>query len=232
MRLIFLFISVLFNFSREDKKCKIIGKETENSGHAFNNNNYCVYLDTNEFNVFEEVILDIYVHNGHFNEDFMYYGETFIEPIKDSYVTLTKTQVNFDYHDCSKCYSNYFSYFFKKPKITQRYLIMSCPSFKGIDCGIDITTRLSSLSIALIVIGAVIFISGIIILIVFLIKRKKKKKLLLLPTKDYPSTINESTITDNIKPASTNDKSNFENNYPPPPVNESAPGSTDFPSPD
>jgi len=47
MKLILLFISILFNFSREDKKCKIIGKETENSGHAFNNNNYCVYLDTN-----------------------------------------------------------------------------------------------------------------------------------------------------------------------------------------
>ena len=232
MGLILLFISILFNFSREDKKCKIIGKETENSGYAFNNNNYCSYLDTNEFNAFEEVILDIYVHSGHFNEDFMYYGETFIEPIKDSYVTLTKTQVNFDYHDCSKCYSNYFSYFFKKPKITQRYLIMSCPSFKGIDCGIDITTRLSPLSIALIVIGAIVFISGIIILIVFLIKRKKKKKLLLLPTKDYPSTINESTITENSKPTSANDKTSFENNYPPPPVNESAPGITDYPSPD
>ena len=232
MKLILLFISILFNFSREDKKCKIIGKETENSGYAFKNNNYCVYLDTNEFNAFEEVILDIYVHSGHFNEDFMYYGETFIEPNIDSYVTLTKTQVNFDYHDCSKCYSNYFSYFFKKPKITQRYLIMSCPSFTGINAGIDITTRLSPLSIALIVIGAIVFISGIIILIVFLIKRKKKKKLLLLPTKDYPSTINESTITENSKPISANDKSNFENNYPPPLVNESAPGITDYPSPD
>lgn len=232
MKLIFLLISILFNLSREDKKCKIIGKETENSGYILNNNNYCVYLDSNEFNAFEEVILDIYIHNGHFNEDFMYYGETFIEPIKDSYVTLTKTQVNFDYHDCSKCYPiNYFSYLFKKPKTTQRYLIMSCPSFAGIDCGIDITTRLSPLSIALIVIGAFIFISGVIILIVFLIRRKKNKKLFLLPAKDFPTNGNDKPITYNDKPISTKDKFNFENNYPPPLINDGEPAVIDYPSP-
>ena len=94
MRLIPLFILILFNLSREDKICLIVGKETENTGHSSHKNNFCVYLDLNEFNnTFEEIIIETYVHSGHFNEDFMYYGETSEEPIIDSYVTLTNTQL-------------------------------------------------------------------------------------------------------------------------------------------
>ena len=88
-----------------------------------------IYIDTTEFNTFEQVTLAAFVYKGdHFNEDFIYYGETSEEPIESSYVTLTNTQSNFEYKNCLNCYdANYFSYFFKKPKTTERYLIMAAP---------------------------------------------------------------------------------------------------------
>ena len=79
MSLIILFLLRLFNSSKEQKSCQIYGKQTKNHGYGFNDkkNFYCVYLDTNEFNPFEEIIIELYVQflkTGHFDEDLMYYG--------------------------------------------------------------------------------------------------------------------------------------------------------------
>ena len=228
-----LFILILFKLSKEDKECQITGKITENHEYSSYNDKYCVYLDTNEFNAFEEIIFEIRILYGQFNEDFVYYRETSKEPTEYSYFSLTNTQQYFDYSDCKQCSNKRFSYFFKKPKITQRYLIISLPSFissSSSDCDVNIAlrVRLSALSITLIVIGVVILV-GIIILIVCLVKIKKKK-LLLLPNNKYEKTNNNFPINSNDN-ITKNDKVPLENDYPSPSVNDFTPAVTNYPSP-
>ena len=61
-------------------------------------------------------------------------------------------------------------------------------------CGIDIPTRLSSLSISLIIVGAIIFVA-IIILIIWIIKRKRNK----IPiSNEYSPTSEEYPLTKDV----------------------------------
>ena len=90
-----LLLIIFFILSKEDKNCRIISKITEESGQDRMYYDYCVYIDTDEFNTFEEIFIETIVRSEILIENFLYYGETPDEPIKDSYVKLTKTQKHF-----------------------------------------------------------------------------------------------------------------------------------------
>ena len=229
-----LLLIIFFIFSKEDKKCKIISKITEKSEQDRMYYDYCVYIDTNEFNNFEDIIIEANVDGGVINERFLYYGETSDEPIKDSYVTLTKTQTYFEWRMGKKIYflSNT-NYYFKKPETIERYLVVACPEFVMSTCCCEISffIEMSSLAISLIVIGSIIFVAVIVIIIIIcLVKRKKKKSLLFHSDNDFSSLTDDYSSSDkeDSKPINDNSSSindnlpNFDD-LPPPP-------STDYPT--
>ena len=228
MWLIFLLIISSFYFSKEDKNCEIIGETTIKSGYSANFD-FCVFIDTIDFNSFKEVIIEIFVRGGTFREDKMYYGETSEKPAINSHFLVSNTQP-YSYIGSHKVSPSYFSYNYKMPKITERYLIVSSLSYIGLICGISISVGLSSLAKGLIAAGVIlciIIIVIIIIIIVCFIKRKKKRKLLSASVdenspsdKVYSSHIDYSSFSGNhyIKPSK--DYPSTVNDYPPPPTTD------------
>ena len=235
-----LILIIFFILSQEDRRCRIIAKITEESGQGDIYSDRCVYIDTNEYNNFEAIIIETCVKYDQITKDFLYYGETPDEPIKNSYVTLTNTQTKFKGRVDNIGSSDFIEYYyFKMPKTTERYLLVTCPdTFFHTRCEISYSIEMSSLAISLIVIGSIIFVVAIVtIIIICLVKRKKKRSLIFLSNNDHSSLGNDfSSSTDDYsspdkeysKPINDNSSSINDNlpqvdDLPPPP-------STDYPS--
>ena len=123
-----LILIIFFILSQEDRRCRIIAKITEESGQGDIYSDRCVYIDTNEYNNFEAIIIETCVKYDQITKDFLYYGETPDEPIKNSYVTLTNTQTKFKGRVDNIGSSDFIEYYyFKMPKTTERYLLVTCP---------------------------------------------------------------------------------------------------------
>ena len=232
-----LLLIIFFILSKEDKNCRIISKITEESGQDRMYYDYCVYIDTDEFNNFEEIIIEANVRSV-LIENFLYYGETPDEPIKDSYVKLTKTQKHFKWGGSNKGpFRPSYYYHFKKPETTERYLLVSCPQFISSTCCCEISffIEMSSWAISLIVIGSIIFGVAIVIIIIICLVKRKKKRILLphsnndhsAPGNDYPTLTDDYSSPDkeNSKPINDN-SSSYINDYPPN-VEDLPPPSTD-----
>ena len=233
-----ILLITFFILSKEDKRCKIISKITEQKGQLANFKDFCVYFDTSVFDKFQEIIIEAFTDRGFFREKILYYEETSEEPTIGSYITLSKTQSYFDSGSHSiDSYSSRVYYHFKKPETTEKYLIVACPEFFGSMGGISIFTEMSSLAISLIVIGCIIFVGIIVVIIIIICLVRRKRRRLF-----FDNIYNNTTGNDNSFPVGNyypnvgdiskpiNDDNSSSNNYPP--INDDLPPppSTDYPT--
>ena len=193
MKLIFLLIIGLLQLS-VGKKCDVLGSLYKKNPLTITSNNYCVYIDTYDFETEKEIGIKVSICGGHFGESRMYYvGNNNIPSV--SYPTDYEDYYSESYGSCGYyADSESLIYHFKIPKPSERYLFVSIPDFYKEDyydflVEIEIEEPFPVWAIILIVFGAIVFIAIIIIVIIYFI-RKSRKQSAILPTSQtlyYPS---------------------------------------------
>ena len=141
-----------------------------------NSTNSAVYFDPNDFKSDKEIDLIITVKNSDLTEDYMFYTQNYqiVEYLSSSELSLHQSY----YYNTYDKESNEAIYYYKIPKLTDRYLYATFPLYKqipGSSIKINVKKGLSTGAIAGIVIGIIVFIIILSIVIVYFIKRKKKK---------------------------------------------------------
>ena len=183
MKLIFFLILAFLSFSIEYKKYYVYGSITKTKSLTITQfkNNYCVYLDTNEFDSdIKNIEIYITIYNGKFTENEMYYESTNTPPYTGQSKELYNN-IPFDHSSYSTYYYNYyddFTYYFKIPKPIEKYLYISVLSSTYLDWGYKIEIGVSgglALWMLLLIIAAAIILLGVIIGIIICIIRKRHK---------------------------------------------------------
>ena len=187
MKLIFLLFLSILSYSIEENIFNVYGKitKTEPLTITQSSNSHCVFLDTNEFGSNTKNI-EIYAtaYNGAFTDFYMYYKYTNTQPTVNQNVALSSS-ARYDSSSGSNYYYDFyddFTFYFKIPKSTERYLYLSIPyltphfgcSYK-VEIGVSKEFPLWALIIIIIVSSAII-IGGIIATIFFIRKRRAKSR--------------------------------------------------------
>ena len=183
--MVFIFILIfplIYSYKKYEHKCIVYNKITTERLKIYNDD-YCVYLDTEELDLNKEVIeVKFIVYGTIMVSGFMYYEGTNNKPIINTYVNLSNELRYSDYDetrgDSHNSYFYYCSYIFKVPKLKERYIYLSIPSFSSSSSNyaeIFINNELSLLAIALISIGILIIIALIMIIIYNFSKNRKRK---------------------------------------------------------
>ena len=178
MKLLFFLILIFLKSSIEYKTCKIYDSITKTKSLTITpgNNQYCVFLDTNEFSSNIETI-EIYIiySSDRIFENYIYYDLDNYKPNVGETVSVH----SFKYYDYYS-YSNYFNEYkeditnyFKIPKLTSRYMILSIPKSSDylyrddkVKIGVSNVPTFETWKIILIVVSAIIIISITIIAII------------------------------------------------------------------
>ena len=136
MKLIFFLIVGLLNLS-EGNDYKVLGRLSKKENQETSKNDYCVYIDTSEFEKDDTISIKIAVYRGKFDDSTLYYEYTDTEPIAEEYAKADR-QKSPDSHDFEgqelwgfTIYYNYYANLYKVPKSTERYLIVGIPQFSG-----------------------------------------------------------------------------------------------------
>ena len=158
-----------------------VGQLTKNNYINVTGNDYCVYLDTNEFGNSGEVKIKVTTYFSFFMEKFLYYGGN----DKIAWQNELNNKLSFESYDASNPYyvenANIYYYecnlVFKIPlSSTQRYIYISIPKFSMYSNAhlteIRVVGGLSAGGIAGIIIAVIVVIA--IAIIAFIFYRKKK----------------------------------------------------------
>jgi len=231
MKFTFLLILGFFYFPCDGRNFEVAGfLEKSYSGHTyssgFRENGKVVYVNTSQFDS-DEIEFEISVGYGDLTENCMYYGSNNTElPGKAISLSACETYYASDIHAYDD--EKYFYYYFRIPKLNDKYLYVSIPSFKLYSykgsASIMASDKNSLVSIILIIIGVVIFIVILIVLIIYFVKKKRnKKRISLLPESEEdnypvapPIQPYNTPLTDNT-PNYTKNGLPIEPDYPPPP---------------
>ena len=193
MKLIFLLIIGLLQ-SSFGKKCDVLGRISKSYSQTTSSKNYCVYIDTYDFEKETEIGIKVTVYEGYFEESIMYHiGDNDIPSVLyptyyESYYSSSYSGYDYGYYT----YYDRYTYYFKIPKPSERYLFVSIPDFYIRYYGyveIEIEDPFPVWAIILIVLGVIVFIAIIIIVIIYFI-RKSRKISTMLPISQpvyYPS---------------------------------------------
>lgn len=201
----------------ESRSFTFNGYVKRNTYVTFDSDEYCVYIDKNEFTDVREIGMNVTVYNGSFRENFIYLGQNDKIYSKGDILTLifntTCTKyIAGEYYHYSDYYKEY-TLIFNLPKPDQRYLFVSIPSFSGSYVKLEVgnvspkpyySTDSSDSSG---VIPIVIAIAGVIVVITFVClllcclgklgfgKRRKKK---YSSNSNNDNTFNSNTYDQNL----------------------------------
>ena len=181
MKLIFLLILGLLNLF-EGKQYTVLGRISSDEKQKTSKNNFCVYVDTSEFENESEIPIKVTVYSGSFEDSVLYYGSSDAEPALGSDVNLDSRK-NSDSHDCEglETWGFYIYYYFytdlyNVPKPNKRYLIIGIPEFSG---HFDYYVEIEASKLFPLWLKIVLIIAGIVLLVLliklFLYCYKKKR---------------------------------------------------------
>ena len=199
MKLILILILCLMHLSlQEERGCNILGKLSKGVKLTTDQNNLCVYIDTNEFPNDSEIPVKATINDGSSQENAMYYRTYGTEPNKNDYFTLPvfKTSNIHSMSGYTTSYSshfNYYSSYFQIPKGNERFLIVAFPTFSAKNSEIEISAPFPLWAIITIAcVGSAIIIAAVIITIVCCIKKYRKRNNYIspLPSSDDTAPIN------------------------------------------
>ena len=190
MKLIFLLIIGLLQLT-EERNCSLLGKLTKKNSLTTRINNYCVYIDTYDFEKETEFEIKATVYKGYFVEEKMcYVGNNSIPSVLNTESCTRYCGMNYPGFDediddsyYQHNYNSRFSYYFKIPKPRERYLFVSIPNY-AIEYDSKVKIEFGSLSevwVITIIVIVSIFSSIIISVIIYAICTSKRKR------KDPPS---------------------------------------------
>ena len=183
MYLIFyiLLIKLFLISSTENKNCTIYGSITKKNSITitFPNHDYCVYLDTNEFDSdIKEIIIYVTVCRGQLIEFNMYYDSNNFQPYKGQSLILNKMRYyDYEYYVVVNDYIyEEFTYYFKIPKPTYRYLYLSIPNTRPFSSRYKIQIGVSSRFPLWLIISIIILVAPILLILIKIICKKIKRK--------------------------------------------------------
>ena len=137
---------------------------------------YCVYFDTTELNSEEKQIeVNIRIYGGDIRDHPMFYEGTDIKPTINTYVNISYSST---YSNSYRSEDYSVTYTYNIPRLNERYLYLSFPSFSsGLDgyAEIRINNKLSSLAIGLIIGGVFFFIALVLVFAICFGKFEGKK---------------------------------------------------------
>ena len=179
-----LFLVICFLNLSKIKSYYVKGKLSKDGFIIVTEENSCVYLDTNEFENNDEIIIKLTLDDSISTETKMYYGES--NNIENS-ISLTNSKPYF-FSNSKKIRSDFysFSYYFNIPvSSSKRYLYVSIPtSSKSYPVAFvqikDVISGLSEYNI-LIIVSVVIAVIDIVVIIIAIICYRKKNEEIIAP---------------------------------------------------
>ena len=198
MNLIFFLIIHFFCLSHcisfIEKNFTVIGSLGKEGSSRSSMPGCAVYLNTNEFSDIEEIDLEVILKEGDLSESVMYYGGNDVALPYGNSITLSNIRT---YYAFNSYYDDFYSkhnyYYFKIPKLNDKYLYVSFPKFNGDYIEIKVVDHDSQGIIIGIIIGVIIFLI-IIMIIVFIIKKKRNQNYPVAPPAQ-PYATNSTNVT-------------------------------------